>query len=81
MRETNWSVHVEWVVLMVTIIGGIYVLDAKFERQGERTDRLYQEFHLAMREQSEEFQTSVRAQSERSDRLYEMFIELVKERK
>lgn len=74
MKESNWSIHVEWIILMATLIGGIYVIDSKIERQvavqSARTDKLY-----------EEFQISVREQSARTDKLYEMFIELVREKK
>jgi len=37
-------VHFEFVVILVTLIGGFYLLDAKIERQGARTDRLYEMF-------------------------------------
>ena len=33
-----------WLSLMFTLIGGFYILDAKIERQGERTDKLYEMF-------------------------------------
>ena len=53
----NWFVHVEWVVVLVTLLGGFYTLDGKIERQGQRTDRLYemwleenQSFHAAMKD-------------------------------
>ena len=41
MNEKNWFVHVEWVVVLVTLLGGFYLLDGKIERQGQRTDTLY----------------------------------------
>ena len=41
MENKNWFVHVEWVVVLVTLLGGFYLLDGKIERQGQRTDRLY----------------------------------------
>lgn len=45
MNDTkNWFVHVEWVVVLVTLLGGFYMLDGKIERQAERTDRLYEMF-------------------------------------
>ncbi len=34
--------HVEWAALMITIIGGMYLMDGKIERQGTRTDKLYE---------------------------------------
>jgi len=51
MKENHWSVHVEWAILMVTIIGAFYLFDAKIERQGERTDRLYEMFIDLLKEQ------------------------------
>lgn len=44
MENKNWFVHVEWVVVLVTLLGGFYLLDGKIERQGNRTDRLYEMF-------------------------------------
>lgn len=40
----NWFIHVEWVVMLVTLLGGFYLLDGKIERQNTRTDRLYEMF-------------------------------------
>ena len=42
--KVNWSVHTEFVVLLVTLLGGFYLLDGKIERQSARTDRLYEMF-------------------------------------
>lgn len=44
MENKNWFVHVELVVLLITLLGGFYLLDGKIERQGARTDRLYEMF-------------------------------------
>lgn len=48
MKEQSWSIHAEFVILLVTLIGGFYLLDGKIERQGERqgerTDKLYEMF-------------------------------------
>lgn len=40
--KTHWSSHVEWAVLLVTLIGGFYMIDGKIERQMTRTDKLYE---------------------------------------
>jgi len=42
--KSGWFVHVEWVVVLITLLGGFYLLDGKIERQGARTDRLYEMF-------------------------------------
>ena len=53
----KWSTHVEFVVVFITLLGGLYALDAKFERldaridqQSARTDRLYEMFIDLVRE-------------------------------
>lgn len=46
MENRNWFVHVEWVVVLITLLGGFYLIDGKIERQGERTDRIC-EMHTA----------------------------------
>jgi hypothetical protein len=50
MENRHWFVHVEWVVVLVTLLGGFYMLDGKIDRQGERTDRLYEMFVQNQRE-------------------------------
>ncbi len=42
MDSKHWTTHVEFLVLLITLLGGFYLLDGKIERQGERTDRLYE---------------------------------------
>ena len=44
IEKSNWVNHVEWIVLMFTLIGGFFLLDGKIERQSTRTDRLYEMF-------------------------------------
>lgn len=42
-NEKNLIVqHLEWAVLLVTLLGGFYMLDGKIERQAARTDKLYE---------------------------------------
>jgi hypothetical protein len=36
--------HLEFAALLITLIGGFYLLDGKIERQSARTDRLYECF-------------------------------------
>lgn len=40
----NWLSHIEFIVLLVTLLGSFYLLDGKIERQGQRTDKLYEMF-------------------------------------
>ena len=44
MHERTWLGHLEWAVLLITLIGGFYTLDGKIDRQSQRTDRLYEMF-------------------------------------
>ncbi len=44
MENKHWTTHVEFIVLLITLIGGFYLLDGKIERQSNRTDRLYEMF-------------------------------------
>jgi hypothetical protein len=49
MNESkNWITHVEFVVLLTTLLGSFYLLDGKIERatqiQSARTDKLYEMF-------------------------------------
>ena len=40
----NWVMHTEFLALLVSIIGGFYLLESKLERQSSRTDKLYEMF-------------------------------------
>jgi hypothetical protein len=44
----HWTSHIEFMVLLITLIGGFYLLDGKIERatsqQSVRTDKLYEMF-------------------------------------
>lgn len=40
----HWTIHAEFVVLLITLIGGFYLLDGKIDKQSSRTDRLYEMF-------------------------------------
>lgn len=50
MENKNMFVHFEFVIMMVTLIGGFYLIDVKIERQGERTDKLYEMFISLLRD-------------------------------
>jgi len=43
-ESKHWTSHVEFVVLLITLLGGFYLLDGKIERQSGRTDKLYEMF-------------------------------------
>lgn len=50
MDTKNWSVHVEFLVIFITLLGGFYLFDGKIERQAQRTDRLYEMFIEVVKE-------------------------------
>ena len=54
MTDKSWISHVEWAVMMVTIIGAFYLFDGKIERQAARTDRLYEMFVDLLKEMNHE---------------------------
>ena len=59
MENKNWFMHVEWVVVLITLLGGFYTLDGKIERQimqqCARTDRLYEMFIEHRKEVDQKF--------------------------
>ena len=42
--KPSWSIHAEFVIIFITLLGGFYLLDGKIDRQSERTDKLYEMF-------------------------------------
>ena len=44
MEIKNWSIHLEFAVLFVTLLTGFYLIEGKNDRQSQRTDRLYEMF-------------------------------------
>lgn len=77
MNDKNWSIHIEWAVVMVTMLGGIYTINTQFEN---RACRMEQKFDDRITREHEEFLAYYKKESERTDRLYEMFYEVVRER-
>ena len=43
-QKTNWSQHLEFMILLLTLLGTLLLIDSKVERQGQRTDKLYEMF-------------------------------------
>lgn len=48
MNSQPWTIHAEFIVILITLVGGFYTLDGKIERQiatqCARTDKLYEMF-------------------------------------
>lgn len=53
----NWVMHTEFLALLISIIGGFYLLDNKIERglniQSARSDKLYEMFIDLLKERNE----------------------------
>ncbi len=41
MQEKHWSIHIEFAVLLITILSGFYILCNKIENQTTKTHKLY----------------------------------------
>lgn len=52
MSHKAWVQHIEFMILMITMIGGVYMIDGKIERQLQRTEKLYEMFILLLRDQN-----------------------------
>jgi hypothetical protein len=55
MKENHWSIHLEFLVIFVTLLGGYFLIDSKVERQGQQTDRLYEMFYDAQNDYHQKF--------------------------
>ena len=63
--NNHWTSHVEFFALLITLLGGFYLIDAKCERQGERTDKT---FEIWASTQKEMFQDRI----ENNSKFYEL---------
>ena len=60
--DRNWFSHVESVVIVVTLIGGYFMIDSKFDMINSRFDQ----FMIAQHEESKDFHGRLCAIEERS---------------
>ena len=37
-NKTRWSIHVEWAVVLITLIGGFYMIDSKIDNHSMHLD-------------------------------------------
>ncbi len=51
MEKNNWISHIEWVVMFVTLIGGFYMIETRFDNCNNRIDQ----FLIAWHEESKDF--------------------------
>jgi len=63
METKHWSIHVEFLVIFVTLLGGCYLFKQDINTQNSRIDQINYRIDQV---------------NLRSDKLYEMFIEVVK---
>jgi len=42
--DKHWSIHAEFVIVFITLLGGFYMIDTKVAQQSQRTDKLYEMF-------------------------------------
>jgi len=66
METKQWSIHVEFLVIFVTLLGGCYMLKQDIDRSNARIDQV---------------NCRIDQINVRTDQLYTMFIDLVKETK
>ena len=66
MESKHWSIHVEFLVIFITLIGGYFMIKQDIECQTARIDQT---------------NSRIDQTNTRTDQLYNMFIDLLKERK
>lgn len=59
MEKNNWISHIEWVIMFVTLIGGFYAIESRFDNCNNRIDQ----FLVAWREESTAWHANWRAES------------------
>lgn len=42
--------HIEWFTILITIVGGFFLLSGRMDQQSARTDRLYEMFIEVVRD-------------------------------
>lgn len=41
-NQKSWGAHIEFAVLLITLLGGFYMINAKCERAHDRIDKQYE---------------------------------------
>ena len=60
MEKHNWISHVEWIVILVTIIGSFFALHSNINECNSRFDQ----FMIAWHEESKDFHTKLALQDQ-----------------
>ena len=53
--KNAWIAHVEFFVLLISLLGGFVLLNARIETQNSRTDKLYEMFCTLQKESDQKF--------------------------
>lgn len=69
-KSNNWFIHVEWITVILTLLGGFYLLSTDIKDTNSRVDLM-----------GCRIDATNQAQAARTDQLYQMFIDLLKEGK
>jgi len=62
MEKNSWLSHMEWVVMFVTLIGGFYMIETRFDNCNNRMDQ----FLIAWHEEAKDFHGRLCAIEERN---------------
>jgi hypothetical protein len=64
MKENNWINHIEMLVIFLTLIGGFYSIDAKFDAKFDASSSRMDQFIFAWHEESKDFHTKLALQDQ-----------------
>lgn len=57
-EKINYISHIEWLIVFITLIGGFYLLDGKYDHLTSRFDQLnsrFDQFMIVSHEESKDF--------------------------
>ncbi len=55
MEKTNWLTHLEMIVIFLTLLGGFYSIDAKFDTKFDNINNRFDQFLMTWHEESKDF--------------------------
>jgi len=55
MEKTNWLTHIEMLILFLTLLGGFYSIDAKFDAKFDNINARFDTFLMTWHEESKDF--------------------------
>ena len=69
MESKNWASHIESIVIVITLFGGYFMIDSKFDAMNSRFDSInsrFDQFLIAQHEESKDFHGRLCAIEERN---------------